>query len=320
VISGIQRLYYVSLDSFFAVLDAVAWKPRSKMADVVQFSGLSLSTCRKALRAATELGLVTQVAKDEYCCVAEYDGRLSLDQKITVFKKHLQNYRPFHIMCEFLALDEDTESAMRKTLVLLDAVDTVPAGLEPLLRWGQDTTILQCVNGRYEISPGLVQAIQFDDLPTAEDLSSEMAISLFISRQLSPECYSTLETPDRNHLVTALGVYETDPEKSCEEAGKVLENYLRLIGNADGVDTSKANGIVQVANQLLAAKRDSIHPKHKSIAESISAIRSVSAHSRDKLTNMPWNKTSQAALHTTLLVLDLIRSIHKWRHRRVQEI
>ena len=125
---GIKRLYYVSLDSFFAVLDAVAWKPHLKMANIVKFSGLSSSTCRRALHAATELGLVTQVAKEEYCCITEYDGRLSLDQKITVFKKHLQNYRPFHIMCEFLALGEDTKSAIRKTLVLLDAVDTVPLG------------------------------------------------------------------------------------------------------------------------------------------------------------------------------------------------
>lgn len=312
----------VGLSSFIAVLDAFAWKGSCTMREAMNFTGLSRPSVRSSVNNGWELRLLTSIgdAADMHYSLTEKFGRhLTGDSKKAVIREHLQQLPLFQQLCIFLKKTENTEQAVRQTLALFGLPGSAKDDAKNLLSLATDVGILRRQGCNYSVSQGLTVAAQDYGISSAA-LDSEMAAILFLGDRLTPEILNSLETPEQDRLIKALILHASDPEKSCENAGMALENYLRVVGLRSGDDLSGCSGLGQAADFLAARSRFIIHPKHRDIAAAISAIRNCSAHDRDRLTNRTWVKSPQTALINVLLVLQLIRSIYVWTSNKAQLI
>lgn len=207
------------------------------------------------------------------------------------------------------------EASLRKAAALANDQEMSVSQPAHLLRWGEELGIL-CKTGaaQYRVATEIKLAERnlVASGVLSRDLDSEMAANLFISEQLGVEAFNFLDRQERLRLVDAFLENADDPEKSCEDSGKTVENFLRLVANHCGVPVHDCTGITQLADRLAAKNRSAIHPHHRSMCSAVAAIRAASAHDRDKLTNEPWHKSPEMALACGLLTLRIIRSVYAW--------
>lgn len=312
------KLHDLPVSTVMKVVEAVEWLGECHLDTLCEFTKWSATTVRRALNVAEALGMVDlsseQIRKLESARLrGGSDG-----VKASVFRQCLQGYRPFELICELLAEGNPQDDALRKARVLLNG-EGGSLDLRPLIRWGLDLGLLKRgARNSLNLAPDLQAAVTEPKGISLEALESEMATRLFVSHSLGVECYEYLGRSERERLRSAVASALTDPEKAGEDAGKALENSLRLVARGRGIDVSKATGIEQLAQML--RNNNVILAKHVQLCTGLNAVRIASAHDMDKDTNLPWAKTAETALPAVLLVLRVIRSIHLWVQKGQQEM
>lgn len=275
---------------------------------------LNEATSRKALLNLKVLGLSAKGDEGSFYLTPS-EEKLSCRERKKLLKKYLQNYRPFELFCELLLRGETIEDAKRKTISMLKWSERNPSDLNPLIKMGKDLGLLIKKDDSYSIAKNITRKIKKIKKHFSVKLKSEFEIGLYISNRVTSECFQFLGKPERERLIAAFTTADSDSEKSCENSGKALENFLRIIMDREKKPHSKFNGVLQLANEMV--RIGLIHPKQKELCASINSIRITSAHDRDKLTNKPWKKTPQIAYDMFSLTLSTMRSIFLfWKNKK----
>ena len=314
------RLYPMPVETILRVTEAVDFLGTTSLDEVARFAGVGSTTAYKALFNASHLGFVKKVSGENYTYVhmKPLKGMPSAEKR-HLFQQLLQSHRPFEVLCQFLAYGEDELAAMRKASVVLGDNNLDKNAFAALSKWGVDIGILsRDKNGALRLAETLKEELKAISEALEIKLENEFEISLYLGKRLTAQCYEFLENPERQRLVKAFVDSEKNPEKSCEETGKAFENFLRLIAAVKDVAVSSRNGIGQIAEEL--AKHRVIHTKHKSMCLAVGAVRTVSAHDRDKVSNIPWTKTPEMAQAVLSYSLSVMRSIYLWVFEGKQEL
>ena len=218
------------------------------------YAGFSRSTAQKAVPTLETLGILKRDSGGRYKVVVEGVVRgLSDEAKQQIIRRALLGFRPFEVLIEGIALGESREDAIRKTLLLLDLHESDASKLDLLLRWASDLGIIEGTNGE----PRLIAELsveQTDELGALapEDVESEAKARLFGARRLGRSATNYLDEVDRGLLADALLTHESDPRKSIDASGQVIEDFLRHVAHEQGFETEakKMSGAGQLANLL----------------------------------------------------------------------
>ncbi|MFX0203001.1 MAG: hypothetical protein ACFFCW_43410 [Candidatus Hodarchaeota archaeon] len=269
---------------------------------------------------ATKFGLISKDDQGQYSTVrADVEKGLSQEGLSLIFRKYLQQYKPFELLCEYILLGDNPGDCLRKTRTILNLPDRAEVNLGPLLRWGIDVGISSKTNGKIKLKSEIARRV----LPVSglieTDLTDEMSPRLYLQTRLTPSAYAFLDDVDKTPLTKALMVHSANLDDSAENAGQALEDFLRDIGAIKAVDTSGCNGALQVAAKLRSECH--LHPKFINLVGGISTVRDASTHIiKDKITGKPWAKTPESAFQIILLTLTAIRAIYLWIFEGRQEI
>ncbi|MBA7691802.1 hypothetical protein ES703_100356 [subsurface metagenome] len=314
------RLYPMPVNTILRVTDAVDFLGTASLEEATRFAGVGSTTAYKALLNASHLGFVKKISGENYTYVHmnPLKGMPSAEKR-HLFQQLLQAYRPFETLCQFLSYGEDESAAMRKAGVVLGDSNLDKNAFTALSKWGVDIGILsRDKSGALHLAETLKEELKAISEALEIKLGNEFEIGLYLGRRLTAQCYEFLENPERQRLIQAFTDSGENPEKSCEETGKAFENFLRLISKIKDIDVSNRNGIGQVAEQL--TKYGAIHRKHKNMCLAVGAVRTVSAHDRDKVSNIPWAKTPEMAHAVLSYSLSVMRSIYLWVLEGKQEL
>ncbi len=314
------RLYSMPVETILRITEAVDFLGDASLDEVARFAGVGSTTAYKALLNASHLGFVNKASGANYTYVHMSSlKRMPPAEKRHLFQQLLQSYRPFEVLCQFLSYGEDESAAMRKAGVVLGDSNLDKNAFTALSKWGVDIGILsRDKNGALHLAETLKEELKAISEALEIKLGNEFEIGLYLSKRLTVQCYEFLENPERQRLIQAFTDSGKNSEKSCEENGKAFENFLRLLAKTKGVNVSNRNGIGQVAEEL--AKQGVIHTKHKNMCLAVGAVRTVSAHDRDKISNIPWTKTPEMAHAVLSYTLSLMRSIYLWVFEGKQEL
>lgn len=308
------------VDTILSVTEAVDFLEDAPVEEIAIFAGKGKTTTYNALVNASHLGLVKKTTDKNYTYI--YTNSLKempKAEKLLLLQQILQSYKPFELLCQFLFYEEDEPTAIRKASVMLGDIDLAKNAFPALSKWGIDVGILSYdKNSTLHLTKTLKEELKIISRTLEIKLGNEFEISLYLSKRLSAQCYEFLENPERQRLIQAFTESGANPEKSCDANGKAFENFLRLIAKKKSVDVSKQNGIGQVAEEL--ARNGVIHTKHKNMCLAVGAVRTVSAHDRDKVSNIPWTKTPEMAHAVLNYNLSLMRSIYLWVFEGKQEL
>lgn len=145
------------------------------------------------------------------------------------------------------------------------------------------------------------------------DTSTESA-RVFMRQRIGEDTYAFLDAPVIENLIKAIIKWsaKSGAREVIHPLAIAFEGFLRKVGQQEPVtDLSKADGILQIAERLRAAKR--LTGKHVQLCGYLSAMRNAADHDADKETGVPWDFAYGSQLTAILVALDSIRSIVEWR-------
>ena len=316
-----MRFYRVGIDSLVSVIDSLRRLGCVDPSVVVKFTGLSRSTVDRCLRNGMALDLVAVREKNEYYLNLTNGSTYTREAFVGAIRSALQTTRLFQVICEFLDEGVDTDSALRRALMITGSNSTQVSDVTPILDIGCAVGVLARYGKGYTVATTIdtkQHEVGFSE--QIATLDSEMAALLYLSRQFGSELFNTLDNNEQKRLVEAVLAVVQVPEVSCEKAGQALENYLRLIGIKTGLDMSSFDGLGQLADYLAAKERLVIHPKHRDMTKGVAALRNCTAHDRDKLTNISWRVSPEMAAANVHMVIRLIVSIASWVERCREQV
>ena len=227
--------------------------------------------------------------------------------------KALIAQRAFEVFCEGLAVGEGEAEAIRKSLVLLGEPESAERSTKQLIKWGERLGLLERGEDGLVLSPKVAPTpIGALPLISRDDLESEVKARLMIATRLGKTVFNGLDESVRTLLTEAALKVNNDPEESCTNAGKAVEDYLRVLCGSCGLaqEASKKNGASQLAGLLLQHKK--IHPHHQKIVDLPSMARNAVSHNKDKRTMQPWNVTALASWTALLASLTAVRAIYEF--------
>lgn len=286
------------------------------------YAGKNSRSVNEAIKAALWMRLIER-HDDGYVAPPSIRSEFSLgkEQKGLIFLKYLQRRKSFVQFATFLDYENEPSEASEKVRVLYQ-ID-VPAAviLQLFGGWGRSAGIFEGNNQ----SLRLKQQYRASDLPTEyleglkDALENDMKARVFVNRKLTKEIFRSLPDAGVERAVRAIRGIGTDARNSVEDAGELLEDYLRGKASREGVSVTSASGIGEVL-KILEGKQLSeskVTAEHKSIAGALNTLRIMSAHPTRATTGLRWEIKPDSGLEAVLLVLSLIRSIHEYDLERI---
>lgn len=128
------------------------------------------------------------------------------------------------------------------------------------------------------------------------------------------EDFSYISPQVVKELSEAIKHIPQDNEMSVNEAGRALEDFLRL-DLAKDIDLTKCSGIGEIGNEL--NKHVDYPKKLNNTCVGLTNIRSMGkAHGADKTLKLSWSVSEHGAIGYLILVLTLIKSYIAFRQRK----
>jgi hypothetical protein len=292
------------------IVTFIAEKPQSNTEEIMAYTGKSRSYITSGLRVAKILGIVNDdtgynVQKEAISALGKTP---SIDIKINVMRKLIQEYEPFILFVQFCMNDNAPSEAARKVFTLYDFEGKDSEMLKDLfLAWGISTGIFKVKADKLELEDSIDTVYKKLGTP-AFSLDDDMAIRIYIAERLGTELSVLIDPVDIGELTDAFKKYRTEPRDAIGCAGRAFENYLRRLAIPLEVDVVKKNGITQIIEALQSNRK--IHSKHNSVGIGIGAIRNMSGHGVDPKDLEPWELIPSSALAYIELVISTIRSLH----------
>lgn len=135
---------------------------------------------------------------------------------------------------------------------------------------------------------------------------------LFIREQFGDDI-TKIQKDIFEDLVEALMDFKNDPEKTVNDAGRALEDFLRYCCKGK-TDVSGCSGIIQIANVLNRPEISISSKKHNGILIGLGNIRSMGdAHGIDKSEEQRWTVKEDTALLYVSLIIKVMKSIIEYQ-------
>jgi len=302
----------VAAELVMNIVEACALSGRSmKTDDLIRYTGRNQRSVNEAIKAALWLGFI-ESGPSGYFASSTVRSRFPAgkERKALLFVEYLQQKKSFVQFSTFLDYGDDSSLASRKVKVLYNIDVPSQTILDLFGGWGKSAGVFQGKNQ----SLGLKPEFHASDLPTEylkelkEALESDMRARVFINRKLTEETFRTVPAAGVDRAVKAIRGIRLDPRNSVEDAGELLEDYLRLKARSDGVNVAGATGIGGVIKLL----GDNLLDEHRNVGGAINTLRIMASHPTRAVTERRWEVMPDSGLETVLLSLSLMRSIDEY--------
>jgi hypothetical protein len=302
----------VAAELVTSIAEACALSDRPmKINDFIEYTGKNPRSINEAIKAAVWLKLI-ELGPSGYLAPSTVRSRFPAgkERKALLFVEYLQQKKSFVQFSTFLDYGDDSSLASRKVKVLYKIDVASETVLDLFGGWGKSAGVFQGTNQSLRLKP----EFHASDLPTEylkdlkEALENDMRARVFINRKLTEETFRAVPPVGIDRAVRAIRGIRLDPRNSVEDAGELLEDYLRLKAKSDGVDASGAMGIGGVIKVL----GDKLIDEHRSVGGAINTLRIMASHPTRAVTERRWELKPDSGLEAVLLSLSLMRSIDEY--------
>jgi len=237
------------------------------------------------------------------------------EDKRVLFRAHLSQFEPFVLFIDRLRTEIPPQEAIRQVHAVCNFADDPVVAWRAFESWGTYARLLmRQENGQYgPASPSETLHLLRQSLDTLS--IQDQDARQFILEQLGREAYDFIEGNIRDSLADTIIMFSNnnEPEQIILQAGKVYEDFLRLVGHRR-VNLRNAHGIIQVGNQLRGNRL--IAQKHQGAIQLVGQIRNASDHGGDPDEgNRGWHIAPITIRLLLLTILSSIRSIVLYRER-----
>jgi hypothetical protein len=293
------------------VAEGVYHKGKMNLKEITRYLGVVEPYAKRIARMALQLRIL-QESDGFYQILADAKdlALASTDQRQIVFKKFIVDFEPFVLFCYYLLKGNSLEDASRKVSVICEIKAKPRVILRTLQSLGFYSNLLKQEDGKIIVDMDekkLEETYIRELLRATQDVFNA---SLFIAYKVGDEIFDYLEREDRRLLVDALTKYNQAPKDAINYSGQAFESFLRHVGKEEGIDLKKANGILQLANELKGNGK--ILEEHRKMSEFLSAFRNPADHGINKEILEHWIVEKDSSLEVVLLFLTSIRSYYKF--------
>jgi len=251
----------------------------------------------RALSFLVEYGLLVYVTSGTIALSAEAVRALkkTSENSLQLILEKLMEIQPFIEYTYFLGKGRTEVDSIKLVISLYDLRQSSETIIKIFKEWikilGVNTTPSPAKNRTIE---GLKESLQ-------SKLYANNFIKEFLGNNLNSVSSQVIA-----ELASAIKEIPNDNEASVNEAGRALEDFLRLDLVQD-VDLSHCSGIGEIGNEL---NKHAQYPKKlNNICLGLTNIRSMGrAHGSDKTLKQSWSITEQGALGYIIIVLSTIKS------------
>jgi len=299
-------LFDASLSHSLEILEHI-WtlQKRSKQIninDIQSFFNKTPSYTARAIKFLEGIGIISlnlnsiEIINEAY---KEADG--SKEKFLFLIRERVINLKPFVEYCYFISNGKKGNEAA-KLITSIYKLNLSSDKIDKLF-----STWIKVFSFKVEKNSS---EIEVDAIKYVESNNNELMIQKFLKEKFG-EFYSKLSYDVLKDLSLALGSYKSNGRKALNDAGRALEDFLRL-DFAVGIDLTKCSGIGQIANDLPQHKITT--SKHNSIILALGQMRSMGdAHGVDMKTGERWAVTEQAAFAYILLVISTMLSLLEFK-------
>lgn len=226
----------------------------------------------------------------------------SRDKSVLVLKDRIIKFKPYIEYYHFLSVGKNAEESAKLVKMVYDIRQDTHRVIKIFEYWSKFLKIKHDKRPT-EYSSELSQL--------NKSLNDELSIQKFLRDQFGDH-YKKIGSDVSDDLVEALKDYKTDPSKSVNDAGRALEDFLR-IDFAKSINLTHCSGIIQLSNEL---NRHIISTKkHNGIIAGLGHIRSMGdAHGADKTEGERWVINEYSALFYALMVIKTIVSMIEYKN------
>ena len=279
----------------------------------------------RAIKAAKQLRLLEE-NNDGFFCTQRWREEIkkaSREELRLVFRQAIQDYPPFLVYADLLSKGYESIEAANATKGLFSINNALLIVEKSFRLWGlYSATIKQDPK-----TNALSLTIETDKLTTkyVEDLlrslTSDFRSKIFVIDRLTNELfqYLTEKGVSIQDLVDALREFEDKPDEAIFNASKLFELYLYKIGEDNNVNVSQCQGIIQLVDALRRSNPPVILPNQLNVCHGVGGGRNMSDHGVERETGKPWKINSDSALASVLMIPIIMRSIHLYNKKGLQE-
>ena len=197
----------------------------------------------------------------------------SRDKSVAVLKEKIINFKPYVEYYYFLSAGKTTDYSAKYIKLLYNIKQDADRITRIFNKWSKFFNIKQ-------ESKTIEPSTDLTKLNKA--LENELLLNAFLREQFGGH-YKDIGDNIVKDLIKALRNYKTDPNKSVNDSGRALEDFLRL-DFVESIDLTKCSGIGQISQTLNRYNISS--KKHNGIIAGLGNIRSMGdAHGADKNEN-----------------------------------
>lgn len=229
----------------------------------------------------------------------------SLEKSKLVLKESIINFKPFVEYYAFINKGKDREESAKLVKLIYNIKQKPKRIVKIFENWSKFIGIDEIHNEK----PVVVDDVENINL----NLNNIFLIQTFLKNQFG-DYFRDISKNVIDDLVEALRDYKIDPPKSVNDAGRALEDFLR-IDFGTNIDLTKCSGIIQIANLL--CNRHILTAKHNNVLTGLGSIRSMGdAHGVDKKLYERWMITEETALIYILLVIKTMISLLEYKKNK----
>ncbi len=328
--------YYVELvqpDKMLQCVEAIEYgcSQKEKIGQFVYETTVLSGGARSGLNKALAMGKSLKLFAEEngqYLSVNDegFDPKTwDEEEKKLFFKMKLQGFKPFLLFYDFISAGSTSESALMKTMVLLNLDPGTQGNKNPLSVWGCFAGIFDQQDGKLAIldsSHGAISKAKISFLENiSQSLSDEVIANRYLHNLLGDEAYNFLEESVKNDLVKALVSSQKDPAHALRDAGNAIEDHLKTIAAKRNVLLKDAqNKPIQTLGRIIQElrRRKVLADHHSSsllglevfvavdVMQGLNAFRKIPSHGKNVEANMRWALSEEIA---TIIVLQSILAI-----------
>lgn len=241
----------------------------------------------------------SQLIKIKKDIFKKIDG--SKQKSLLVIKEKIVKFKPYVEYYYFLSIGkkEDESSKLIRKIYFVKQENTKINKI--FKEWSKLLEI------QHDFKPTLASK-ELDSLN--KSLNDDLLINQFLREQFG-EHYKSVSEDLIEDLAESLKDYKTNPRKSVNDAGRALEDFLRL-DFAKSIDLTKCAGIIQIANILnnnpISAK------KQNGVLFGLGNIRSMGdAHGIDSKEGERWAIKDNSALVYILIVIKTMVNLLEYK-------
>jgi len=307
----IYKVPDASVSAICEIIEALRERSNLTPSEIAKYLSKTETYAKRIVDACVQLGLVKIENNFTKMTIDAIDlAKATKEQRSDVFKKTLIMFPPFILFAKLIMKGNTLNDSARKVKVIFKIPESENIIESTLRRWGVFSKLIMKKNNQFVLAytEEEIDAEYLKEL--IEATHDEFKAQLFIANKLDDYAFSYLTNNEKARFIKALQKYQNEPEDAAKDASNSFESVLFRICTNHSIDTSRLNGIQQIADSLKG--NNIILEKHRKICSYHSALRNAANHGIEREIGLPWRIETDASLELVLSELTTIRSILKF--------